>query len=132
MLLHRFRNVYANLEGTSGYILRKPRVFYEAIGMMAEWGSYEQIIWASGCNLSHPKPLLQHVLEGSMPDDLVEGRGCPPLDDRAKALMLGGNLLRLHGLPDTFEPGFEDVFTRMRKTNPQPWSRIRQRAGALA
>jgi hypothetical protein len=99
MLLHRFRNVYANLEGTSGYILRKPRVFYEAIGMMAEWGSYEQIIWASGCNLSHPKPLLEHVLEGSMPDDLVEGRGCPPLDDRAKALMLGGNLLRLHGLP---------------------------------
>jgi hypothetical protein len=58
MLLHRFRNVYANREGTSGYLLRKPRVFYEAIGMMAEWGSYEQIIWASGCNLSNPRPLL--------------------------------------------------------------------------
>jgi hypothetical protein len=71
-------------------------------------------------------------MEGSMPDDLVQGRGCPPLDDRAKSLILGGNLLRLHGIPDEFEPGFEDVFTRMRQTNPKPWSRIRQRADALA
>ena len=132
MLLHRFRNVYANLEGTSGYILRKPRVFYEAIGMMAEWGSYEQIIWASGCNLSHPRPLIEHLINGSMPEDLVQGRGCPSLDDRAKSLILGGNLLRLHGLPDCFEPGFEDEFTRMRRTSPQPWSRIRQRAAAVS
>lgn len=132
MLLHRFRNVYANLEGTSGYILRKPRVFYEAIGMMAEWGSYEQIIWASGCNLSHPRPLIEGVLAGSMPEDLVEGSGCPPLDERAKNLILGGNLARLHGLPDEFDPGFEDVFTRMRQTNPEPWSLIRQRARAAA
>jgi predicted TIM-barrel fold metal-dependent hydrolase len=132
MLLHRFRNVYANLEGTSGYILRKPRVFYEAIGMMAEWGSYEQIIWASGCNLSHPRPLIEHFLEGSMPEDLVTGRGCPPLDARAKSLILGGNLLRLHGWPQSFEPGFDDPFVEMRKENPEPWSRVRPREAALS
>ncbi len=130
MLLHRFKNVFANLEGTSGYILRKPRVFYEAIGMMAEWGSYEQIIWASGCNLSHPRPLLERFVEGDMPADLVDGRGCPPLDARAKALVLGGNLLRLHGRAGTFEPGFEDAFTRMRRAGAKPWSRIRGKDAA--
>lgn len=132
MLLHRFRNVYANLEGTSGYILRKPRVFYEAIGMMAEWGSYEQIIWASGCNLSHPRPLLERFQEGTMPEDMVAERGCPPLDARAKSLVLGGNLLRLHGRADALGPGFEDEFTRMRRTRPAPWSRVRQRAAERA
>ena len=132
MLLHRFRNVYANLEGTSGYIFRKPRVFYEAIGTMAEWGSYEQIIWASGCNLSHPRPLIERFLAGSMPEELVEGSGYPPLDARAKGLILGGNLMRLHGMPDEIDPACEDAFTAMRRTNPQPWSRVRQRAEAGA
>ena len=132
MLLHRFRNVYANLEGTSGYILRKPRVFWEAIGMMAEWGSWEQIIWASGCNLSHPRPLLEPLVEGAMPQDLIEGHGCPPFDARARNLMLGGNLLRLHGWPENLEPGFEDKFTRMRRDNAPPWSTVREPAREAA
>jgi hypothetical protein len=132
MLLHRFPNVYANLEGTAGTIFRKPRVFYQAIGTMAEWGSYEQIIWASGCNLSHPRPLIEEFLGGEMPADLVENSGCPALDQRAKDLIMGGNLARLHGLPSEFDPSFEDVFTRMRRTNPAPWAAFRQRTKAGA
>lgn len=132
MLLHRFKNVFANLEGTSGYILHKPRVFFEAIGMMAEWSSYEQIIWASGCNLSHPRPLIERLLDGTMPPDLVEGKGCPRLDAKAKGLILGGNLARLHGLAEEFDPDFQDKFSRMRQTRPEPWSTVRGRTGAAA
>jgi len=130
-----FQIVHAGIaftEETAMLLHRKPRVFYQAIGTMAEWGSYEQIIWASGCNLSHPRPLIEEFLGGEMPADLVENSGCPALDQRAKDLIMGGNLARLHGLPSEFDPGFEDVFTRMRRTNPAPWAAFRQRTKAGA
>jgi hypothetical protein len=66
-------------------------------------------------------------MEGSMPEDLVAGRGCPPLDARAKSLILGGNLLRLHGWPQSREADLDDAFVAMRKQHPEPWSRVRQR-----
>jgi hypothetical protein len=129
LLLGRLPNVYANLEGTFGYLARRPRTFYEAIGLMAEWsGGYQQLIFASGCNVAHPAPLIESFQAGQMPEDLVSERGYPALDEAAKAAVLGGNFARIHDLGDRVVP--DDEFTVRGAAAPRPWSRLRERAGA--
>jgi predicted TIM-barrel fold metal-dependent hydrolase len=132
MLLGRFPNVYANLEGTFGYICRKPRAFFESIGLMAEWSSYEQLIFASGCEVAHPAPLIKAFLAAEMPEDLVHEHGFPPLTAEAKAAVLGGNFARLHGITELPASLADDEFARKAATDPQPWSRLRERAAAAA
>lgn len=126
LLLARFPNIYANLEGTFGYIARKPRAFYQSIGLMAEWSSYHQLIFGSGCNVAHPRPLIEAFLALDMPVDLVTEWGYPALDDEAKRAVLGGNLARLHGLDATAAP-IDDRFANTDTADRAPWSRLRTR-----
>ncbi len=97
MLLHRFPNVFANLEIPWSYVHVRPRVFAEILGELLYWGSPEQIIYGDGCNLVHPRPALEDFASFQMPDDLVAERGYARLRESDKALILGGNLARLHG-----------------------------------
>ena len=124
LLMSRFPNIYAALEGTFGYICRAPRAFFEAIGRMAEWSSWEQLLFASGCNVAHPRPLIERFLEAEMPPDLVDELGYPPLNDRAKRLVLGENYARIHGLEARQAPS-DDAFAKMRSEDPAPWSVLR-------
>jgi predicted TIM-barrel fold metal-dependent hydrolase len=128
LLLGRFPNVYANLEGTFGYMCRKPRSFFEAIGLLAEWGSYDQLLFASGCNVAHPAPLVNAFLESEMPEDLITEKGFPALTPEAKAKILGGNFARLHGITELPASLATDQFSRRAEANPEPWSRLREKA----
>lgn len=98
-LLHRFPNIYVNLEVTMAYVLTRPQVFAKAIGELLYWGSPEQLIFASGFNIIHPKPLIDSFLAFQMPESLTEDGSYFPISDEDKAKILGLNYARIHNLP---------------------------------
>lgn len=97
-LASRYGNVWLNLEVTASLLTFAPRRFAESIGQLASAGLTDRLLFASGCVLSHPQPLIQGLRDFSMPRDLVEDYGYPDLSDEDKAGILGGNFARLHGL----------------------------------
>lgn len=96
--LESFRNIVVNLEATTNMLRYAPRRFAEAIGAFLERGGADRLIWATGCDAVHPRPVLEAFQRFTMPEDLVEGLGYPVLTPEVKAAILGGNFLRMHGM----------------------------------
>jgi uncharacterized protein len=94
----RFPNVTINLEGGSSYLANSPRRFAELLGTFLFWGGADRIIWATGCIAIHPRPFIEKFWNFTMPDDLVNDYGFPPLTDEVKRGILGGNIARILGL----------------------------------
>lgn len=115
-----FPNVWLNLEASFGLLLNAPRRFAEFLGVFLANGAGSRIIFATGCALAHPLPLVKAFLEFEMPEDLVAGYGVPPLDEALKRDILGLNLLRLHGI---------DAGERMGVISQDRWSQRRDREG---
>jgi predicted TIM-barrel fold metal-dependent hydrolase len=133
LLFEWFPNLYANLENTVAFAVMRPRVFAEILGEMLYWGSAERICSGSGVNLMHPRPLIEAVRDFVMPEDLIEGRGYPPVTEAMKALMLGGNLARVHGIDPVAARARigEDEFEVARRDGlREPWSGLREPAEA--
>jgi predicted TIM-barrel fold metal-dependent hydrolase len=127
-LLARHGNLYANLESSFSYLLTKPRRFAESVGPLLAAAGSERLLFGSGVNLTHPRPLLEAFDRFEMPADLVEDRGFPVLtaDDRRK--IVGGNALRVHGLtPTDVRAGIAgDRFEALKAEGLQaPWSLVR-------
>ena len=121
-LLARHRNLYANLESSFAYILSKPRRFADILGSLLAAAGPDQLLFGSGVNLVHPRPLLDAFAAFEMPDDL------PALTDEIRAKILGGNALRIHGLdPVAVRRRIaNDEFERQKAGGPAPyWSRLR-------
>jgi predicted TIM-barrel fold metal-dependent hydrolase len=117
-LLARHPNLYANLESSFAYILSKPRRFADMVGALLTAAGPDRLLFGSGVNLVHPRPLLDAFAAFEMPDDL------PPLTGEIRAKILGGNALRLHGLDAAEIP--DDDFQRQKATGFAPyWSRLR-------
>ena len=117
-LLARHPNLYANLESSFAYILSKPRRFADMVGALLAAAGPERLLFGSGVNLVHPRPLLDAFAAFEMPD------GLPPLTDEIRAGILGGNALRLHGLEAPTVP--DDDFERQKAARLAPyWSRLR-------
>ncbi|WP_322770343.1 amidohydrolase family protein [Frankia sp. Cr1] len=91
-------NVVVNLESTTVLLSFAPRRFAEAIGAFLH--AEDRIIWATGCNAAHPRPLLERFWDFEMPRDLVEEYGLPELTREIKGKILGGNFLRMHGIDE--------------------------------
>ena len=128
-LLSAHPNLYANLESTFSYLLGKPRRFAETLGTLLAACGPRQLLFGSGCNLAHPRPVLEAFAAFEMPRDLVEDQGLPDLTEEDKVLILGGNALRLHGLdPDTVRRQTAgDAFEKLKADGyPEPWSLVRQ------
>ena len=131
-LMARHSNLYANLESSFSYLLTKPRRFAESIGPLLAVGGAERLLFGSGVNLTHPRPLLEAFDSFEMPADLVEDRGFPSLTEGDRAKILGGNALRMHGLTATdVRTGIvADRFEELKRTGFQPpWSLVRRTAG---
>jgi predicted TIM-barrel fold metal-dependent hydrolase len=96
--LARHENMYANLEGVFYLILKQPRRFAEILGNLLFWGGPDRLLFSSGASLLHPRPAIEAFIDFRMPKDLVEGFGFPEVTDEIKAMILGGNMARLHGL----------------------------------
>jgi predicted TIM-barrel fold metal-dependent hydrolase len=123
-------NVWFNLENTAALLMCAPRRFAEVIGTLLASGAGDRIMFASGCALVHPAPLIKAFLEFEMPPDLVQGYGFPELTDDIKAGILGENFLRLHDLTvDTVREKVKgDRWERLRVDAgcPEPWSDLRR------
>jgi predicted TIM-barrel fold metal-dependent hydrolase len=132
MLLELYPNLYANLENTAGFAVARPRLFAEILGEMLYWGRAEQINFASGVNLMHPRPPLEAMYEFEMPEDLIEGYGYPEVTHEMKRLMLGGNIARVHGIDiNAARNKFADDEFEVAKRDGlcEPWSGLRERKG---
>ena len=130
-LMARHRNLYANLESSFSYALRKPRVFAEVLGEMLLAAGHRQLLYGSGANLVHPRPLIEAFAIFEMPSDLIDDRGYPALTWDVKAAILGENALRIHGLsaPDARAGIDGDPFERIKENGfARPWSLVAQRA----
>lgn len=99
--LESFRNIWVNLEATSFMAVYAPRRFAEAIGAFLAAGAGDRIIWATGCDAVHPRPVLEAFWNFEMPRDLVEEYGMPDLSRDIKTGILGRNFLRLHGIDES-------------------------------
>ena len=103
VFLAKLPNLYLNLENTSSYLNVAPRRFGEILGafLVPGWlqpNAGDRIVWATGAVAFHPQPLLEQFWNYSMPRDLVEGNGFPPLTNELKRKILGENFARMHGL----------------------------------
>jgi uncharacterized protein len=126
-LLGRHPNLYATLESTFAYSQVKPRLFAEVLGGLLVAAGSERLMYGSGTNLMHPRPILDAFETFEMPPDLVEQRGYPELSDRDRRNILGENLLRLHAIaPETVrERTAADAFDLGAETLAAPWSGVR-------
>jgi predicted TIM-barrel fold metal-dependent hydrolase len=127
-LLRRHPNLYANLESTFAYVLVRPRVFAEALGKLLAAGGSERLLFGSGVNLMHPRPLLEAFDGYELPADLVEEHGYPQLTEQDRRNILGENVLRLHDVDrDALRRSVEgDEFARARAGGyRRPWSLLR-------
>lgn len=127
-LLARHPNLYANLESSFAYILSKPRRFADMVGSLLLAAGPDRLLFGSGVNLVHPRPLLDAFAAFQMPADLVEERGFPVLSEDIRAKILGGNALRIHGLdPDAVRRRIDgDRFEQHKAGALAPyWSELR-------
>ncbi|MEP7247609.1 MAG: amidohydrolase family protein [Gammaproteobacteria bacterium] len=97
-LLARFPNVVINLEGSSGYLCTRPRRFAELLGTFLSVGGADRIYWSVGCMALHPRPFIEAFWNMTMPADLVEDYGLPPVTREIKEKILGLNHARALGL----------------------------------
>jgi predicted TIM-barrel fold metal-dependent hydrolase len=129
--MHSYKNFYANLESTLTFASTKPRLFAEVIGAMLFWGSADQILFASGLNILHPRPALEALVNFEMPRDLIEGRGYPELTPEIRRKILGENAARLHGInpAEKLAKIKDDEFAVAKRDGLRlPWSGMREYA----
>jgi predicted TIM-barrel fold metal-dependent hydrolase len=122
-LLSHHPNFYANLESSFAYILSKPRRFADMLGALLAAAGPDRLLFGSGVNLVHPRPLLDAFASFEMPDDL------PPLTDEIRTKILGGNAARIHGLDaDGIRRRISgDDFEQQKADGLAPyWSRLRR------
>ena len=93
MLMMNHPNIYATMEASMLFAILNPmeqvRLFSEFFGA----GGFERVIYASAAVNPHPQIVLDALASFQMP------QGNPfQLTEQARALIMGGNLARLHGI----------------------------------
>lgn len=96
----RHPNVYVSLAATVNLAVRAPRDFAEILAKLLFWVGDDRIVFGSEAPIFHPQWAIEAFWNFEIPDDLVRDRIGAPLTEDAKRKVLGGNLLRLHGLED--------------------------------
>jgi hypothetical protein len=114
-------NVYANLECVANLVVRQPRRFAHIIGTMLLNAEPERILFATGCAINHPDPILRAFMDFEMPEDLRDGYGYGELTLDIKRKILGENMARLLNF---------DIAGAKRQWKNDDWSRMRARGKA--
>jgi uncharacterized protein len=127
-LLAQHPNLHATLESTLAYILVRPDKFAGVLGRLLAAAGSERLLFGSGVNLMHPHPILEAFAQYELPQEILDRFEIEQLTDDDRRLMLGGNLLRIHGI----EPAeivaaiAQDEFAVARRRGRQPpWHLIR-------
>jgi predicted TIM-barrel fold metal-dependent hydrolase len=114
-------NIYANLELTANFAVRRPRQCAESIGELLRYGTEDRLIYAAGIPNGHPQPVFEAFSQMEMPEDLVTGQDMTVLSEELKKKILGTNMLALHGI----DPGEKKA-----QLAGDEWDRHRQEARA--
>jgi predicted TIM-barrel fold metal-dependent hydrolase len=97
----RYPNVFVNLETTSAFLGRKPKLFERAMaGLLSVGGAHviDKIVWGTGAPAFHPRPLLEKFMDFSFSDQTLEGTGLPQIDLEAKIKILSTNYANMTGI----------------------------------
>lgn len=115
-LLRDHANLHATLESTFMYVNVQPERFASVLARLLEAAGSERLLFGSGSNLMHPRPLLDAFAEFDL-----------AAEERAN--ILGANALRVHGLDErsALERISADEYATAHPA--APWSGVR--AGAL-
>ncbi len=128
MLLMNYPNVYATLEASFLFLMFDKPGFVNMLRDMLVFGGPEKIIYSANATVAHPHYVMEEFARFEMPEDFAV-----QLSDANRALILGGNIARLHGLDvDARRVSLdEDEFAKEVKANGyrQPWQSIRTRLG---
>lgn len=128
-LMAKHPNVFANFEITGSLLLVQPRKFAKVLGEMLLWAGPDRILFASGCVLTHPQPIIEAFWDFQFPDEVQAQYGYPELTDEMKRKILGENALRMLGKdPDQVRHDIEGDEWDTEKANlderPEPWSSV--------
>lgn len=100
--LARFRNVWVNLETTATMLTNRPGAFERALAALVAHGgarALSQIVWGTGCMVSHPRPHLENFARTfSFSPELTERFGLPEITGDVRRKILAENYARLHGI----------------------------------
>jgi predicted TIM-barrel fold metal-dependent hydrolase len=129
-LMSRHANLYLNLETMFAYILTRPRVFAKILGTLISRCGSERLLFATGNNLAHPRPILEAFANYQLPHDVIEEYGFKAITSAERRNILGLNALRMHGLESAsvIADVRKDEFSQARARRiPGPWSVLRER-----
>lgn len=117
LAIGRFPNVYANLEGTTCLINTSPGLFEDILAQFMMWGGPGKVLFADGCMVQHPQPILDTLRTFQFSDATLAKYGLPQVTPEMLAPMLGLNYVRLLDLDlDTRMAAIEaDEFTAQRR-----------------
>ena len=127
------KNVYANLECTANLAVRQPRRFAHVLGTLLQYANPEQLLFASGCAISHVDPVLNVIASFEMPEDLIEGHDYPQFTPELKRMILGGNMAKLHNIniEEKKKVLKNDEWSQRRAPGKgEPWGAHRKRVNA--
>jgi predicted TIM-barrel fold metal-dependent hydrolase len=128
-LLRRHQNLYATLESMFMYILIRPDLFASILARLIAAAGSERLMFSSGTNLMHPRPIVEAFDGYELPAELLDEYGIPQLTDLDRRNILGLNALRIHGIdPDqVLERIAGDEFELARGDSyAPPWSVVRE------
>lgn len=114
LMLHE--NIYANLECVVNLIVRYPEKFAHILGTLLLHEGEDKLIFATGCAVNHPDPIIRAFLDFEMPPSLMAGYNYPEVTPAMKAKILGGNMARLLDI---------DIPVAKRKIEGDKWSVLR-------
>jgi len=126
------RNLYLTLETTFQYLVVKPRVFAKILGTLVSACGSDRLLFASGNNLMHPRPLLDAFARFEFSQEILDEFGFTQLTEQDRRNILGENALRLYGLDrdELLAAVSDDEFERARATTDRaPWSGVRPSTG---
>lgn len=122
-LMQRHPNLHLTLETTFSYVLTKPRVFAKILGRLVTEVGSDRLLFASGNNLAHPRPLIEAFDGYQFPEEYRQEFGIRPLTEEDRANIMGLNAATLYGIE---AQQIDDEFSRARAAGiPGPWSAIR-------
>lgn len=122
-LMQRHPNLHLTLETTFSYVLTKPRVFAKILGRLVTEVGSDRLLFASGNNLAHPRPLIEAFDGYQFPEEYRQEFAIRPLTEEDRANIMGLNAATLYGIEAQL---IDDEFSRARAAGiPGPWSAIR-------
>ncbi len=124
MLLQNHPNIFVTMEASMLFTILDPPHQAKLFSAFFAAGGFERVIYASAAVNPHPQVVINALLSFQMPEDAPL-----QLTDEARALVMGGNLARLHGIDtDQLQQRLaKDSFSQARSQGLRtPWKSTRE------